>query len=211
MQAENILHELTRKGMEKDEAADSNRDSSEQHDSEHDDRGTSKCKFSFHINSRHHNQNICVMLFLVTIVVSTPLFFSTERRTGRVGKTLSQDESGSEEVSAAHHSSAPSSGPHSHQSLRSVNTLRLGAIRICDSASLFKFEEIVNCICICNMYVILNNFPVRRLQSTHLRQTLDLPSVTLLISLKPRLTTCLETGIKARICYFQFTLLMEVF
>lgn len=42
MQAENILHELTRKGMEKEEGADSNRDSSEQHDSEHDEKGGSK-------------------------------------------------------------------------------------------------------------------------------------------------------------------------
>lgn len=86
MQAESILHELTRKGMEKEEGAESNRDSSEQHESEHDDRGT-------------------------------------KRRTGRVGKTLSQDESGSEEVSAAHHSSVPSSGPHSHQSLSAATSI----------------------------------------------------------------------------------------
>lgn len=42
MQAESILHELTRKGMEKEEGAESNKDSSEQHESEHDDRGPSK-------------------------------------------------------------------------------------------------------------------------------------------------------------------------
>lgn len=45
MQAESILHELTRKGMEKEEGAESNPGSSEQHESEHDDRATSKDLF----------------------------------------------------------------------------------------------------------------------------------------------------------------------
>nr|CAD7407147.1 unnamed protein product [Timema cristinae] len=76
-QAENILHELTKKVVEKEEGLEGQHNAY-LHESEHDDHSPRK-----------------------------------QQRSGKLGKTLSTDESSEE-----HHPSFPSSGPHSHQSLR---------------------------------------------------------------------------------------------
>nr|CAD7425060.1 unnamed protein product [Timema monikensis] len=75
-QAENILHELTKKVVEKEEGLEGQHNAY-LHESEHDDHSPRK-----------------------------------QQRSGKLGKTLSTDESSEE-----HHPSFPSSCPHSHQSL----------------------------------------------------------------------------------------------
>ncbi|KAL1117874.1 hypothetical protein AAG570_004187 [Ranatra chinensis] len=86
LQAENILHELTRKVVEKEEGLymdTSNQDSSEHHESEHDDKSILK------------------------------------KRSTRVTKSMSQDESGSDE----HHPSFPSSSHQTLSNATSINSL----------------------------------------------------------------------------------------
>ncbi|XP_014244478.1 dmX-like protein 2 isoform X1 [Cimex lectularius] len=88
LQAENILHELTRKVVEKEEGLgfdNSNVESSEHHDSEHDDKT-----------------------------------LYSKKRSGKVTKSVSQDESGSDEH---HQSSFPSSGHQTLSNATSINSL----------------------------------------------------------------------------------------
>nr|CAD7199842.1 unnamed protein product [Timema douglasi] len=96
-QAENILHELTKKVVEKEEGLEGQHNAYV-HESEHDDHSPRK-----------------------------------QQRSGKLGKTLSTDESSEE-----HHPSFPSSGPHSHQSLSattSINSLATdsGPVHVPDS------------------------------------------------------------------------------
>ncbi|XP_066993059.2 dmX-like protein 2 isoform X2 [Anabrus simplex] len=92
LQAENILQEMTRKHMEKEETLEGTRDAAEPQELEHDDH-------------------------------------SPRKRQGKFGKSQSQDESSEE-----HHSSFPSSGPHSHQSLSATTSINSLAT---DSGPLF--------------------------------------------------------------------------